>query len=317
MLRGLAVVERGHDVPGRAPVAHQVERLEDAGDVEGLEIGGRAGGAEAEPLRSPRPSWSAPRSGPASRSGCRARWCGHGRCRSGRASTAGRRRSRGGTSRPPGCGRSPGSSRPMRKSVRLSGCRQDDGRLVQFCACRKPTRCICRMDVSPLLCREASAPPCPCVNAGPGAGMMLASAQSVRRRRPGRRHDADPETGGCWAPPCSLPPGLARARGRLAGTADSLSSSAARPAASPTSGPASWRTGCARSSASPWCSTRARAPAAWWGRRSSPAPRRWLQLLHQPHRLARHRPEPLQAAGLRPAEGPAGRGAAGLRCPTC
>ena len=44
----LAVVERGDDVPGRAPAGHQVEGLEAPGDVERLEIGGRGGRAEAE-----------------------------------------------------------------------------------------------------------------------------------------------------------------------------------------------------------------------------------------------------------------------------
>ena len=43
-----AIVDRGHHVPGRAPVRHQIERGEAAGDVEGLEVGGRAGGGEAQ-----------------------------------------------------------------------------------------------------------------------------------------------------------------------------------------------------------------------------------------------------------------------------
>ena len=46
---GLAVVDRGHDVPGRAPVGHQVDRREHAGDVERLVIGGRVGRPEPEP----------------------------------------------------------------------------------------------------------------------------------------------------------------------------------------------------------------------------------------------------------------------------
>src|SRR3546814_7622044 len=46
----LAVVERGDDVPGGPPVGHQVQRLEAAGEVEGVGVGRRAGGAEAEPL---------------------------------------------------------------------------------------------------------------------------------------------------------------------------------------------------------------------------------------------------------------------------
>ena len=47
---GLAVVERGDDVPGGAPLGHQVERGEHAGDVERLVVAGRIGGAEPEPL---------------------------------------------------------------------------------------------------------------------------------------------------------------------------------------------------------------------------------------------------------------------------
>ena len=48
---GLAVVDGGHHVPGRAPVRHQVERGEAAGHVEGLEVGGRAGRGEAQLAR--------------------------------------------------------------------------------------------------------------------------------------------------------------------------------------------------------------------------------------------------------------------------
>ena len=44
----LAVVHRGDDVPGGAAIGHQIEGGEDAGDMERLEIGGGAGGAEAE-----------------------------------------------------------------------------------------------------------------------------------------------------------------------------------------------------------------------------------------------------------------------------
>src|SRR5439155_425178 len=40
---GLAVIERGDDVPPRASAGHQVEGGEAAGDVERLVIGGRAG----------------------------------------------------------------------------------------------------------------------------------------------------------------------------------------------------------------------------------------------------------------------------------
>ena len=47
-VRRLAVVQRGDDVPGAAALAHQVQRLEGAGDVEGLEIGGGRRAAEAE-----------------------------------------------------------------------------------------------------------------------------------------------------------------------------------------------------------------------------------------------------------------------------
>ena len=47
---GLDVIERGHDVPGRAPVAHEVERREHARHVERLVVGRRVGHAEAEPL---------------------------------------------------------------------------------------------------------------------------------------------------------------------------------------------------------------------------------------------------------------------------
>jgi hypothetical protein len=45
------VVERGDHVPGRAPLAHQVERGEHARHVERLVVAGRIGGAEPEPLR--------------------------------------------------------------------------------------------------------------------------------------------------------------------------------------------------------------------------------------------------------------------------
>ena len=44
----LAVVERGDDVPRRAPTRHQVEGLEAPRDVERLEIGGGGGSAEPE-----------------------------------------------------------------------------------------------------------------------------------------------------------------------------------------------------------------------------------------------------------------------------
>ena len=50
MFCGLAVVERGDDVPGRAPIRHQIERREHARDVERLVVAGRIGRAEAEPL---------------------------------------------------------------------------------------------------------------------------------------------------------------------------------------------------------------------------------------------------------------------------
>ena len=108
----LAVVDRGDDVPGRAAVRHQVERLEAPRDVERLEIGGRGGRGEAELFGRHAHAWSARPAGPSSRSGCRIRPCGRDRCRSGRASPGGRRRTPCGICRLPGCGRSPGSSRP-------------------------------------------------------------------------------------------------------------------------------------------------------------------------------------------------------------
>ena len=46
----LAVVERGDDVPGRAPVGHQIERCEQARHVERLVVARRIGRTEAEPL---------------------------------------------------------------------------------------------------------------------------------------------------------------------------------------------------------------------------------------------------------------------------
>ena len=47
---GLAVIERGDDVPGRAPVGHQIERGEQARDMERLVVAGGIGGAETQPL---------------------------------------------------------------------------------------------------------------------------------------------------------------------------------------------------------------------------------------------------------------------------
>ena len=45
-----AVVERGDDVPGRAPVSHQIKRGEHARHMERLVIGGRIGRAKPKPL---------------------------------------------------------------------------------------------------------------------------------------------------------------------------------------------------------------------------------------------------------------------------
>ena len=49
VIRSLGIIERGDDVPGRPSAAHVVEGREGAGDVERRVIGGRAGGAEADP----------------------------------------------------------------------------------------------------------------------------------------------------------------------------------------------------------------------------------------------------------------------------
>ena len=49
-VQGLAVVDRGDDVPGRSAAAHQIERGEHAGDVERLVVGAGIGRAEAQPL---------------------------------------------------------------------------------------------------------------------------------------------------------------------------------------------------------------------------------------------------------------------------
>ena len=46
----LDVVHRGDDVPGRAAARHQVERLEQPRDMEGVIVGRRVGAADAEPL---------------------------------------------------------------------------------------------------------------------------------------------------------------------------------------------------------------------------------------------------------------------------
>ena len=46
----LAVVERSDDVPGGAALRHQIERGEQARDVERLVVAGRISGAETEPL---------------------------------------------------------------------------------------------------------------------------------------------------------------------------------------------------------------------------------------------------------------------------
>ena len=45
----LDVVHRGDDVPGGAAARHQIERLEQARNMEGMIVGRRVGGAEAEP----------------------------------------------------------------------------------------------------------------------------------------------------------------------------------------------------------------------------------------------------------------------------
>ena len=45
-----AVIERGDDVPGRAPLRHQIERREHARDMERLVVARRIGRAETEPL---------------------------------------------------------------------------------------------------------------------------------------------------------------------------------------------------------------------------------------------------------------------------
>ncbi len=45
-----AVVERGDDIPGRAPLRHQIERREHARDMERLVVARRIGRAETEPL---------------------------------------------------------------------------------------------------------------------------------------------------------------------------------------------------------------------------------------------------------------------------
>jgi hypothetical protein len=47
---GFAVVQRGDHVPGRAPLAHQIERGEHARHVKRLVVAGRIGRAQAEPL---------------------------------------------------------------------------------------------------------------------------------------------------------------------------------------------------------------------------------------------------------------------------
>ena len=56
---GLRIVERGDDVPGDAAAGHQVERREQARDMERLVVGRRVGRAEAEPGGGRRPSPSA------------------------------------------------------------------------------------------------------------------------------------------------------------------------------------------------------------------------------------------------------------------
>ena len=66
----------------------------------------------AQVCRSPFPSWSAPRSDPSSRSGCRIRRYGHDRCHSGPASPGDRRKTPCGIFRIRGSGRSPGSNPP-------------------------------------------------------------------------------------------------------------------------------------------------------------------------------------------------------------
>ena len=50
-VRGLRIVERGHHVPAGPPPGHVVEGGEEARDVEGLVVRGRAGGAQPEPAR--------------------------------------------------------------------------------------------------------------------------------------------------------------------------------------------------------------------------------------------------------------------------
>ena len=89
---GFAVIERGDDVPSRASARHQIEGGEAARDVERLEIGGRAGRSQPELCRDHAHRGQARSAGPSSRSGCRIRRCGRGRCRSGPASPVGRRR---------------------------------------------------------------------------------------------------------------------------------------------------------------------------------------------------------------------------------
>lgn len=48
---GLAVIERGDDVPGRAAADHEIQRRDHAGDVEGLIVGGGVCGPETQVLR--------------------------------------------------------------------------------------------------------------------------------------------------------------------------------------------------------------------------------------------------------------------------
>ena len=164
---GLAVVERGDDVPGRAPVRHQIESGEQARDMERLVVAGGIGGAEPEPLGRHAHHREHGRPHRASRNGCRAAPCARGCARTCPAWTGDRRRSRGGISPPPGRGRCGGSSRRDQVSVRESGWRQELTRLVQFWACRKAINVIWRM-------RRILSSPC----SGEARSMRLAAMRS-------------------------------------------------------------------------------------------------------------------------------------------
>ena len=152
---GLAVVDRGDDVPGGPAPGEVVEGGERAGHVEGRVVGGRVGGARARSSWSRRRPGRARSTGRASPGGPRAgppRPPSRRRCRAWRG---GRRRTSGRSSPPRGSARASGSSSASRKPCSVAGWRQEPEYTVTLPACMKPTRDICRGVV---MVRRASAP---------------------------------------------------------------------------------------------------------------------------------------------------------------